>query len=103
MYKRKDYLEGRCSFEEYYGGIADACGLKPLDAALVARSRAALESGDEHLNSIPLHRWDIAAYPYNTNRLRAEMKRRGDFVTLAGLVCLAKVIYRRAASAPQSS
>jgi hypothetical protein len=50
--------------EKKYGKLAKALGwddVKALIPATIEEVKAALAAGDEHLNSIPLTRWDHAA------------------------------------------
>lgn len=60
----RDYMEGRVTFEQFYravnetGGIRFCCGLGGIRLSEVAH---AIERGDEHLNTIPLARWDALA------------------------------------------
>lgn len=55
-FSRSDYMRGLCSHRQYYaqfvtpyikGSVRDVIGLDRL-----------MSSTDEHLNDIPLHRWD---------------------------------------------
>jgi len=95
MMTRKQYLDGVCSHEDYYGEIADAAHIKGSAIAL-DRVKAALKAGDVHLNSIPLREWD--AWGAAVARVvRQPLEERGDFVTAAGLVCIVKTAARRAA------
>ena len=60
---RKDYMDGIVSHDDYYSVLADALGTKELERLVlsmtqVPKIRAALDSGDEHLNTIPLLKWD---------------------------------------------
>lgn len=93
MFTRKQYLDGECSFTDYYLDIADAAGLKAFDRSLIERCVAALKAGDEPLNSIPLPTW---GHTFTAPAAKA-LRERGDYPTLAGNVCLWKCIYKRAA------
>jgi hypothetical protein len=94
MPTRKQYLDGECTLKDYYLDIADAAGLRATDKALLARCVAALKDGDEHLNSVPLPIWDSASCPASVAKA---MRERGDYATKAGLTCLRKAVYIRAA------
>ena len=95
MRTRSDYLEGRCTHQEYYLEIAKEIGLT-CDAKLLVRVR---ESVDKHLNDIPLLRWDAAgAYIRIDHRTIKAFKARGDCITDAGMVSLLKVFYLDAAT-----
>ena len=85
MINRTDYMEGRATFAEYYGEIVG--NRRPFNAEFIKRVSAALASGDEHLNTIPLKEWDnhpvgVPSQPF---------KDRGDFLSPAGRVCYLKV------------
>lgn len=65
MYTRTQYVAGECTHEEYWHQFA------PTDDSYVARRvravfdvekiQRALDSGDEHLNTVPLAAWDAIA------------------------------------------
>lgn len=61
--------------EEKYEVLAQRIGVDKLRRILPStpeRIRAALAAGDEHLNTIPLPAWDLAAGLLNPNRVHAE-------------------------------
>ena len=93
MHTRKDYMEGRCSYSDYYEGIARALG----DAGFlrlpysVPQIIAALERGDMHLNSLPLSGWDGAAIPFTRKAaVHRIFQAHDDWVSLGGFVCALK-------------
>ena len=95
MRTRSDYLEGRCTHREYYLDIASGLHLTTNTELL----QWVKQSRDPHLNDIPLRRWDsIAAFLQHSPKLRAAFRRRGDFVSAAGMVSLLKVFYLDAAT-----
>ena len=57
---RADYMAHRVSHADYYRALAKTAGVSysNADPAFLRRVKAALSSGDEHLNSIPLRVWD---------------------------------------------
>lgn len=88
MITRKEYMDGRATFEQYYGEIVGT--RRPFNAAFIKRVVVALTAGDEHLNTIPLKEWDnypvgVPSQPFDD---------RGDFLTLAGRVCYLKTAAR---------
>lgn len=96
MIKRKAYLDGEATFAQYYGDLVEELHIKntPFGAE---RLRKEFDR-DEHLNGIPLAKWDGWAgllMDYQGPKIRAAFKARGDFVTQAGLVCLLKEVARR--------
>jgi hypothetical protein len=94
---RKDYMDGKVDFAEYYRSIAKSLGLSysNADATFMTRVRQALANGDEHLNTIPLAVWDQRGAAI-INPAPA-FKAHGDGVSLAGLVCVVKQAARDAA------
>jgi len=93
MLTRKAYLAGECSHAEYYAEIVASVPLLPFPHQLVDRCRAALATGDQHLNTIPLPEWDAYGCSHGLGHspsLKANLRERGDFITLAGIVCILK-------------
>jgi hypothetical protein len=84
-------MEGRATFEQYYGEIAKAAEVRVPDWLL----EMAQKSKDEHLNDIGLVIWDNAAIPFY-DRIRAALHERGDGWSLAGGVCVMKTVARLA-------
>ena len=70
------------------GLVANAIGLEPIRG-----------SKDPHFNDIPLKRWDalVSRLP---STVPTEMKRLGDFLTLAGGVCVLKEAAQQLREAP---
>ena len=92
MFTRQAYLDSARdngeSFRRYYGEIIAETGFRY--SGDIARVRAALAQGDMHLNTIPLGHWDCMAAGPIAARVAAAFKARGDYATLAGMVCLLK-------------
>lgn len=89
MFTRKDYLDKNCNHREYYSQfvteyiksiVASKFGLEKLQKAY---------RQDKNLNTISLDQWD-----HLTHRLprsvAASLKEHGDYLTLAGGVCILK-------------
>jgi hypothetical protein len=96
---RNEYMEGRASHEDYYGGIVAECGVDFKDAKDIARFREALKT-DKNMNNIPLAWWDAKAQAlmvYNGAAIRKALKDRGDFYSMCGGVCILKTAARMAA------
>jgi hypothetical protein len=85
---RQEFLEHKCSFQEYYGSIVQEVGIRIGDS-LMEKVRNALSAGDDHLNSIPLEIWDSLTAGSSPFVVSA-MKRRGDIWSKAGAVCVLK-------------
>jgi hypothetical protein len=96
MHTRKEYMEHRCTFAEYYGEIVKEAGISYAESALLPRIKAALRNGDEHLNTIPHRLWDIRA-AQTRHILTPIFKARGDGYSMAGGVCVHKEAARIAA------
>lgn len=86
---RKDYLDGKCSHQEYYRSIVAECGISLENDPIMSKVIASLKSGDQHLNNIPLRTWDVIALGQRA-RMATVLKSRGDWLTLAGGVCIMK-------------
>ena len=65
--KRAQYMRGALTFSEYYGLLVERLGEDALRAVLPVRKSPAhwaeLIERDEHLNNVPLRKWD-ARHPY---------------------------------------
>jgi hypothetical protein len=90
MITRKDYLEGRATHSEYYGQFVSAMHF----AILNLEHEKIKNSTDKHFNDIPLEFWQQLALPAPTYTAR-KMKEAGDYVTLAGAVCILKEAARQ--------
>ena len=91
MTKRKDYMDGKITHDDYYRALAKESKVSYADAepAFLERVRKALADGDEHLNSIPLSIWDARAASLMPS-VMAAFKAAGDHYSMAGGVCLIK-------------
>lgn len=94
-FKNRD--EMRANHRTYYGEIVDHpyCNAKGLVTRYIGvdRVRAALDAGDEHLNTIQLHQWDALV-----SRLKGAthlLQERGDYLSLGTGVCILKEAARR--------
>jgi hypothetical protein len=85
MHTREDYRNGKCTHSEYYTEIALEAGLD-LPAEMV---KLVKESTCAHLNDVPLLKWDALAQ-YVSHKLGEAFRKRGDYPTLAGIVCAYK-------------
>ena len=87
MFSRQQYMGKECSHSEYYGQfITSAARLIVINT--IGRERI-LASDDPHFNDIPLRLWDRLSFPIKN------MKEAGDYLTLAGGVCIAKEVARQ--------
>jgi len=87
---RKQRMNNECTHAEYYAQFVTE-GTKKRVLAFIDLDRL-IASRDEHLNDIPLKQWDqIGAVWPTTDR----MKQAGDFLTMAGSVCINKEAARQ--------
>lgn len=89
MTTREQYLDNDhpSTHADYYGQYVDD-NTKRILIERVGIERL-LSSTDPHLNDIPLARWD------RLPALRWNLKSRGDYLTLAGKVCIYKEAARQ--------
>ena len=97
MITRQDYLDGKATFEEYYGEIARECGNLYLPAS-TEEIREFLKT-DKHLNNIPLQRWDMAGLAQKSIIAPIVGKRDAGGCSLSDLVCVLKASARIQANA----
>jgi hypothetical protein len=88
---RQDYMTGKVTFAEYYREIARIAGISWKHHRMLKRVKTALAQGDEHLNSIPLHLWDVLGASSRPMIARA-LRQMGDSggVSMAEIVCVHK-------------
>lgn len=80
-------MNKECTHSEYYSQF-----ITPMARLIVVSAIGLdriLKSKDPHFNDVPLHLWDRLSFPIKN------MKEAGDFLTLAGKVCIAKEIARQ--------
>lgn len=102
MYTCQDYMENRVSHREYFAQFVNE---NVLDAVRKEIGLPALlASTDEHLNDIPLRKWDILAGAYYPSAHSAEpiyprssgpisskaLQQAGEGINLGALVCVYK-------------
>ena len=88
--KRKDYLDGKVSHEDYYGQFVND-NVKRIVLSYI-KLEDIKNSTDEHMNDIPLCKWD--QIKFNNCGITKKMEEAGDYLTLAGIVCIAKYAAR---------
>lgn len=87
MFSREQYLKGECTHANYYAQFVTGSAFQ-IVLNTIGRDRI-LKSADKHFNDIPLHLWDRLSFPVKG------LKEAGDYLTLAGKVCIAKEIARQ--------
>lgn len=97
LFTRLEFMDKKCTYHQYYGGIATEAGLcyKRADPNFLRRIKEALASGDEHLNTIPLIEWDRRAKSL-FGVVDDAFRKAGDVPSLAGQVCLLKWVANEA-------
>ena len=113
---RSEYIHGSATYDEYYSQFVNEDTVKQVVREIGAENiLAALNSGDTHLNTIPLKVWDILAFTVPRTRFthsgsfkarllfnRHMVTPAGESVTRAFLVCVAKQAAKVYASNPSS-
>jgi len=97
MKTRKDYIDGKVTFSDYYRQFITA----ELEKAVAEKIGidAVKRSNDPHLNDIPLRKWDYLFQDYKLKKgIALKMHEAGDFLSLAGAVCTAKECARMLAA-----
>lgn len=96
-FTRAQYLNKECTHEQYYNQFVTPA-IKSLVKNLfgIDQLKAAYET-NPNLNSIPLGKWDAMQQYIGRGSyiLNIPMKEVGDFLTLAGIVCIAKAAARQ--------
>ena len=90
MIKRKDYLSKKATFREYYLEIAHDAGIRVPHHIM----EKVQKSTDPYFNDVPLKLWDALAEPIISAKFGQAFRVRGDYPTLAGIVCTYKVLAR---------
>lgn len=99
MIMQKDYMEGRATHHAYYLEIAQAAGLNAGALPVTLENiREAIQT-DEHLNNIPLNKWDWFAQA-NMKAIGRAARERGDVNshTLGNGVCALKALAKHLAT-----
>lgn len=100
---REKYLDGEIAHADYYRMIYREAGITMKNSGILDECREALARGDEHLNDIPLQKWDMMAASYiNQEKLRQVFENHGDGCSMAGGVCIYKQAVRDAIDGVQS-
>lgn len=89
MISRKDYMNNKNTHREYYGQFVN----DEIKSRVRFLLPIVLESEDEHLNDIPLKVWDAISADYAG--IGRKMKEAGDYLTMAGWVCIVKEAARQ--------
>lgn len=91
-FSRADYMANKCSHQEYYNQFVTRDTLALVEDVFGVEKLKAAYAEDKNLNTIPLAKWDALAGNVNTNEA---LKQAGDYLTLAGSVCILKAAARQ--------
>lgn len=94
-FTRQQYLSGDCTHEQYYSQFVNSTILSRVEAYIGKDKIVEAMQTEKGLNSIPLAKWDMAAQ--NLFDVSKKLKEAGDYLTLAGGVCIAKAAARQIA------
>lgn len=89
MFTRTQYLDRECSHREYYAQFVTDRSKRIVQSCIGIEKLK--NSTDEYFNDIPLKTWDVLPIAYN----RQAMESCGDYLTLAGHVCIMKEAARQ--------
>jgi hypothetical protein len=96
-FTRKEYMSKVCTHKQYYAQFVTE-NMKN-DVIRAIGKDALMNSTDEHLNDIPLKKWDRLASGVVPFYVNSAMRELGDYPTLGGLVCIAKEAARQVIAA----
>lgn len=94
MKTRQQYLNKEISHFDFYAQFVDE-QVKTIVRNVLKKKGylnklAQTIEEDENLNNIPLSFWDSFSQNLNTAKVCAKMKSAGDYLTLSGIICIAK-------------
>ncbi|CAM0091292.1 hypothetical protein SIPHO059v1_p0087 [Vibrio phage 264E42.1] len=89
-YTREQFINKECTGSEYYRQFVTEGYLNKV-ASYIGRDRI-VASTCPNFSDIPLKEWDSVSAPLGTNEA---MHRLGDYLTLSGMVCIAKEAARQ--------
>ena len=89
MFSRQQYMNGECSHSQYYSQFVTG-SVKSAVLCSIGKD-AIVKSRNPHFNDIPLVKWDRLSFTVSSQK----MKEVGDYLTLAGIVCIAKEAARQ--------
>jgi len=93
MISREDYIEGKATHQAYYGQFVNA-GYKSRVLSRIGLSQL-VASRDPHFNDIPLAEWEKIASWGGLASTTSKMEQCGDYLTIAGHICILKEAARQ--------
>lgn len=88
MITRQDYVNQKATHREYYGQFV--CDRVKSWVLQTFTKQELMQSTDPNLNDLPTEKWDRVIPSPVPFTLVSRMTMVGDYVTLGGLVCIAK-------------
>lgn len=88
MITRNQYMKGEATHRQYYAQFVDE-DIKYAVIKQIGKDKLK-SSKDEYFNDIPLKLWDDLHLGKSAFEIRVKMELTGDFLTLAGKVCILK-------------
>lgn len=92
MITRKDYIEGRATYDEYYSQFITEQVKRAVDWRIGIDTIK--RSTDPHFNDIPLVKWDYLGFQSWPEQI-ALLKRVGDCPSLSHNACVGKCYARQ--------
>jgi hypothetical protein len=93
MISRADYIAGKATHQAYYGQFVNDTYKKRVLGRI--RFSQLLASRDPCFNDIPLAKRDVIASQAGLGSTTSKMKECGDYLTLAGHICILKEAARQ--------
>ena len=90
MKTRKDYMDHKVTHREYHAQFVTDRLKRVIAGRWFPQHLTEKYKEDEHLNNIPLAQWDSFKPYVATQYIAGLVKDAGDYLTMAGIVCIAK-------------
>ena len=101
MISRKDYIAGKATYQAYYGQFVNNT-YKTRVLGRIGLSQL-VASRDPSFNDIPLAEWDRIASYGGLAETTSKMEECGDYLTLAGHICILKEAARQLVEADKAN
>lgn len=95
MFTRNQYMNGECTHSDYYGQFVTDPIKKLVKTKFGLAYLKNEYAKDQNFNTIALSSWDVLYYWINSPATKELLLSRGDFMSLAGSVCIAKEAARQ--------
>ena len=91
---RNEYMQNPTTYHEAYYRQFVTKTITACVVRMIRKSRLFNSNDPDHLNDIPLKEWDKVALSLPLSDINTKMQTKGDYPTLAGLVCICKTAAR---------